>query len=98
MILFELVDAGLLYAAIVLTAIVSIFAWTIASADRSEFYENRKRTRNFLNPFWGALNQGSDGARDPRVHAGLVFNKTTKMYETQYALSDEAVRAVLFHR
>lgn len=75
-----------------------VVAWALLFTDPNEYYENYKRSGSLWGRIQGKLKHGSEGGRDPRVHAGLVFDTTTEKYETQYALSDEAVSAVLFSR
>jgi hypothetical protein len=75
-----------------------LFAWAIFRSNSIEYRENRRLTGAFWNPFRGQLKCGPDVAHNPRVQEGLVFNETTQQYESQHALSDEAVRSVLFPR
>ena len=92
----EFIESLILFFGLVTTALILVGAWAIFVTDKAEYRKNFERTEKFRNPFRGRLALGGDGARDPRVQSGLVFNRTTKKYESQYALSDEAVRAVLF--
>ena len=96
--MIDLIGALFLFGAAITAAPMALLAWNIFRADKSAYAENKQRTGYFLNPFRGTVAQGSDGARDPLVHAGLVFNKKTKTYHAQHALSDEAIRAVLVGR
>jgi len=74
----------------------AIFVARIWKSDPHEYQLNKHRFRKPFDTFRGHAKIASNTpVADGRVHAGLVFNRSTKKLELQGALSREAINRIV---